>query len=77
MFSKAEVVAAAEAFVCVHVDPRETRDAREHKGTNYVPEIVVLDSTSRVVTRWQTGERSAASFARFLSDALRKIEAQP
>ena len=44
MLSDDRLQRLSERFVCVKVDPRETLDAREHKRTAYVPEIIFLDS---------------------------------
>lgn len=51
VFSDSRIRELAEDFVCVNVDPRESRDAIEFKGTRYVPEVVFLTSQRKVITR--------------------------
>jgi len=51
VFSDERIQKLSERFVCVKIDPRESRDAMQYKKTRYVPEVVFLTSTGRVLTR--------------------------
>ena len=44
MFSDDGLQKLSERFVCVKIDPRDSMDALDHKRTQYVPEVVFLDS---------------------------------
>ena len=70
MLSQAEVQEVAAEFVTVKIDPRETADAREHKTTRYVPELVVLDSQQNLISSIQA--RSAPAMVEALRKALKK-----
>lgn len=69
MLSDQRVQSLADRFVCVKVDPRETRDAMEHKETRYVPEIVLLDSEASRLVRVEG--REVETFTSAMEEALR------
>ena len=51
MLSDPSVRSVASNFIPVKIDPRESRDALEHKSTRYVPELVVLDASQNFIAR--------------------------
>ena len=73
MFSDETVKELAEEFVCVKVDPRETRDAWAYKATRYVPEVVFIDSELDVVTRLDMNDRSVAGFTSLMRRVLAHV----
>jgi hypothetical protein len=70
VFSDSRVQELSEKFVCVKVDPRESREASQFKGTRYVPEVVFLTSNLKVITRLK--DRTAAGTADLMRRVLRK-----
>ncbi|MCI0652025.1 MAG: hypothetical protein L0Z55_09090 [Planctomycetes bacterium] len=75
MFSKAEVRDAASEWICVKVDPRETRDAMEYKSTRYVPEIVLISSDGeRIATLEPASPDHVASTLRSIASEQRSAE---
>ncbi len=72
VLSHPSVIKATEEFVVVKIDPNETNDAREHKTTGYVPELVVLDSRQNFVR--VIDERDPKGVARALREALEEAK---
>ena len=70
VLSQAAVQEVAAEFVAVKIDPRETFDARDHKTTQYVPELVVLDSRQNFID--SISARSTPEMVRALKEALTK-----
>ncbi len=68
MLSDPEVRTVASNFVAIKIDPRESRDAMEHKSTRYVPELVVLDPSQNFIAR--IDERDPQGVKRALENAL-------
>lgn len=66
--SDESVKVMAANFVAVKIDPRERFDAREHKTTRYVPELVILDPSQNFITSVQS--RDAQGIAREMEEAL-------
>jgi hypothetical protein len=61
----------ASNFVPVKIDPRESRDALEHKSTRYVPELVVLDPSQNFIAR--IDERDPEGVRDALASALAEV----
>ena len=70
MLSDDAVGKMSRSFVCVKLDPRETRDGMQHKTTKYVPELVVIDSKERFVRSLES--RSAPELVNEMRQALEK-----
>ena len=60
----------SKSFVCVKLDPRKTRDAMHYKTTEYVPELVVVDSNGKFVRSLES--RSAPALVNEMRQALEK-----
>ena len=73
MLSDPSVKLVASNFVAVKIDPNATLDAREHKSTRYVPELVVLDPSQNHVATidgHSAALRSPVAMQQALADAL-------
>lgn len=71
MLSDPTVRTIASNFVPVKIDPRESRDALEHKSTRYVPELVVLDPSQNFIAR--IDERDPEGVRDALASALAEV----
>lgn len=71
VLSDPSVRTVASNFVPVKIDPRESRDALEHKSTRYVPELVVLDPSQNFVAR--IDDRDPDGVRRALEAALAEV----
>ena len=71
MFSDSRVQELAKKFVCVKIDPRESRDAMQYKQTRYVPEIVFLTSDLRVIAR--LGDRTVPGTMDLMNRIIRSL----
>ena len=70
MLSDGDVTRMSQSFVCVKLDPRETRDGMQHKTTKYVPELVVIDSKGKFVSSLES--RSPPALVNEMRQALEK-----
>lgn len=71
MLSDPSVRTVASSFVAVKIDPRESRDALEHKSTRYVPELVVLDPAQNFIAR--IDDRDPEGMRLALAEALAEV----
>lgn len=70
MLSQDSIVELSEEFVCVKIDPRETREGMEHKRSQYVPEIVLLDSRQNFIAAADSSHYNPPAFEKLLQSAL-------
>lgn len=62
MLSKPAVRSVLDKFVCIKVDPRgrEMASARAYKATRFVPEVVLVSSNGKVLSRLESRDVEGA-----------------
>lgn len=70
MFSDQTVQDLSGKFICVKIDPRESREALHLKRTRFVPEVLFVDDSERVLATLE--DRSVAGVVGTMREVLER-----
>ena len=72
VFSDPRIKDMAKHFVPVRIDPRDGNEGQEYRATRFVPEVVFLTTTGKVIARIE--DRSSNGVLKDMEQVVRRVE---